>query len=66
LNLHEVNPHQALNLARLPIPPLRLELTFLLYARGAAKSSLRRGRRTLERLRLVRYNERLSGGTIPS
>ncbi len=23
MNLHEVNPHQALNLARLPIPPLR-------------------------------------------
>ena len=25
LNLHWVNPNQALNLARLPIPPLRLE-----------------------------------------
>ena len=28
LNLHGVNPHQVLNLARLPIPPLRLTPVF--------------------------------------
>ncbi len=28
LNLHGVNPHQVLNLARLPIPPLRLSFVF--------------------------------------
>src|SRR5262249_18378921 len=38
LTLHEVTPPQALNLARLPIPPLRLHQSLLPYAAGPLKS----------------------------
>src|SRR5262245_29495240 len=37
LNLHEVNPHQALNLARLPIPPLRRPRVLIPYGATAGQ-----------------------------
>lgn len=35
LNLHGVNPHQALNLARLPIPPFPLAMGVCTVCRGS-------------------------------